>query len=64
MNTFTRHMGRNTRDTQKTVHKYTKTKYTKKIKQKNNQSILTSYESKDTTNSHITSLRPSTSLIN
>ena len=39
MSTFIRHIGRNTRDTQKTVHKYTKTKYTKKTKQKNNQSV-------------------------
>jgi len=39
MSTFIRHIGRNTRNTQKTVHKYTKTKYTKKTKQKNNQSV-------------------------
>ena len=40
MSTFIRHIGRNTRNTQKTVHKYTKTKYTKKPNRKTiNQSV-------------------------
>jgi len=39
MNTFIRHIGRNAQNIQKKVYKYTRTKYTRKMKQKNNQSV-------------------------